>query len=101
MSRHIIAPEANQDLDEISNYFLACNLEAGERWFQAFNERCKQLVRFPEMGRGYPQIRSYLRGLPLEGFIIFYRVKDDVIEIMRVVSGRRNLGSLFADAEDE
>jgi toxin ParE1/3/4 len=40
MSRYIIAPEAVQDLDEISNYFLLRNVEVGERWFQAFSQKC-------------------------------------------------------------
>jgi toxin ParE1/3/4 len=43
MSRYIIAPEAVQDLDEISNYFLLRNVEVGERWFQAFSQKCQQL----------------------------------------------------------
>ncbi|MCY7272859.1 MAG: type II toxin-antitoxin system RelE/ParE family toxin [Phormidesmis sp. CAN_BIN44] len=58
------------------------------------------IVSFPEMGRGYPHIRSDLRGLSLKEFIIFYRFKDDV-EILRIASGRRNLESLFADTEDQ
>ncbi|MCY7276531.1 MAG: type II toxin-antitoxin system RelE/ParE family toxin [Phormidesmis sp. CAN_BIN44] len=67
MRRYIIAPEASHDLDEIGDYFLARNVEAGDRWFQAFNQRCQQIVSFPEMGRGYPHIRSDLRGLFLRG----------------------------------
>ncbi len=101
MRRYIIAPEASHDLDEIGDYFLARNVEAGDRWFQAFNQRCHQLVSFPEMGRSYSHIRLYLRGLSLKEFIILYRFKDDVVEIMRIVSGRRDLESLFADAEDQ
>lgn len=98
MSRYTIAPEAISDLDELSNYFLR-DVEAGELWFEAFNQKCLQLVQFPFMGRSYAHIRSDLRGLPLEGFIIFYRVQDTRIEIMRVVSGRRNLKILFTDDE--
>lgn len=53
------------------------------------------------MGRSYSNIRPDLRGVPLEGFVILYRVKDNLVEIMRVVSGRRNLGALFADMDDQ
>ncbi|NEQ64169.1 MAG: type II toxin-antitoxin system RelE/ParE family toxin [Symploca sp. SIO2D2] len=44
-------------------------------------------------------MRPNLRGLPLDGYIIFYRILDDGIEILRVVSGRRNLPSLFKEQE--
>jgi toxin ParE1/3/4 len=72
---YIIALEASQDLDEIGDDFLARNVEAGERWFQAFSQKCQLLARFPEMGRGYPYIRSYLRGLPLEDLLFFIVLK--------------------------
>lgn len=101
MSHYTIAPEAVQDLDEISNYFLPRNVEAGKRWFQAFNQKCQQLVKFPLMGRSYANIRLDLRGVPLEGFVIFYRVAGDRLEIIRVVSGKRNLDALFLDIIDE
>jgi toxin ParE1/3/4 len=38
-----------------------------------------------------------LRGLSFSGYIIFYRVGDNVIEISRVVSGSRDLEALFAE----
>jgi toxin ParE1/3/4 len=44
MSRYIISDEAIQDLQDISDYFLKNNLEAGEQFLQAFNARCRQLV---------------------------------------------------------
>lgn len=36
MSRYLISPEASQDLDEISDYFLSRSLEAGERFVNGF-----------------------------------------------------------------
>ena len=101
MSRFIIAIEASADLDEIGDYFLDRSVEAGERWFQEFNQKCKYLVQYPSIGRSYSDIRSYLRGLPLNGFIVFYRLKDDGIEIMRVINGRRDFDEVFADASME
>jgi len=47
------------------------------------------------------EIFSDLRGVPLEGFVIFYRVAGDLIEIMRIVSSKRDLGSLFSDVDDQ
>ena len=50
MNRYIIADEAIQDLQDISDYFLRNNLEAGEQFLQAFNARYFQLVKFPKLG---------------------------------------------------
>ncbi|MBD2496390.1 type II toxin-antitoxin system RelE/ParE family toxin [Nostoc sp. FACHB-280] len=99
MNRYVINILASHDLNEIAEYFAQNSLEAGEKFFQEFNRKCQQLVTFPNSGKSYAEIRSDLRGLTLEGYIIFYRVLDDGIEILRVVSGRRNLPSVFDGSE--
>jgi len=98
MSRYVINVLASQDLNEIADYFAENSIEAGERFFNAFNRKCQQLVAFPNSGKSYAEIRPGLRGISLEGFIIFYRILDDGIEILRVVSGRRDFPSLFEES---
>jgi toxin ParE1/3/4 len=98
MKHYIINILASRDLNEIADYFAQNSIEAGERFFREFNRKCQQLVIFPSSGKSYAQIRPDLRGLPLEEYIIFYRVLDDGIEILRVVSGRRNFPSLFEES---
>jgi toxin ParE1/3/4 len=97
MSRYVINILASRDLIEIADYFAENNVEVGERFFREFNSKCQQLVSFPRSGKSYESISPDLRGLSLDGYIIFYRILDDGIEILRVVSGRRNLPSLFSD----
>jgi toxin ParE1/3/4 len=97
MSRYVINVLASQDLNEIADYFAENNIEAGERFFQACNRKCQQLVVFPNSGKSYESIRSGLRGLSFEKYIIFYRILEDGIEILRVVSGRRDFPSIFEE----
>ena len=91
----LISPDASQDLDKIFFYFSSNNVEAGERFVIAFEKKCEKLLRFPNMGRSYQDIESSLRGIPLDNYIILYRLIDNNIEIVRVVSGYRNLEYLF------
>jgi toxin ParE1/3/4 len=51
------------------------------------------------MGRSYENISPFLRGIPVDGHIILYKVIEDEITIVRVVSGRRDLKSLFSSSE--
>jgi toxin ParE1/3/4 len=97
MSRYLINVLASRDLDDIAEYFVETNVEAGERFFQKFNQKGQQLVIFPSSGKSYAEIRTDLRGVSLDGYIIFYRILENGIEILRVVSGRRNLPALFTD----
>ena len=100
MSFYTLSDEAIQDLNQLSDYFLRTNVEAGEQLIQAFSAKCQQLTRFPKMGRSHAQIQPELRGLSLRGFIILYRTSGELetlkIEILRVVSGRRDLNAIFS-----
>ncbi|MBN3891655.1 MAG: type II toxin-antitoxin system RelE/ParE family toxin [Nostoc sp. JL31] len=98
MSRYVINILASRDINEIADYFAETSIEAGERFFSEFNRKCQQLVAFPNSGKSYAKIRPDLRGVSLQGYIVFYRVFDDGIEILRVVSGRRNFPSLFEES---
>ena len=100
MSRYFISPSASRDLNAIADYFLTRNVDAGERLFHEFNKKCQYLAQFPNLGKSYSYLRPDLRGLSLDGYIIFYRVVEDGLEIVRVVSGRQDLESLFSESDE-
>lgn len=93
--RYSIATSASQDLDQISEYYTSRSIDAGERLFQEFNRKCQNLVQFPNMGRSYSHILPMLRGLPLDGYIIFYQVTDEAVTILHVVSGSQDIETLL------
>jgi toxin ParE1/3/4 len=97
MKRYIISPETSQDLNAIADYFLSCNVDAGESFFKEFSKKCQYLVNFPNLGRSYEHLRAGMRGIPLDGYIIFYQVMEDGLEILRVINGRQDLEALFSD----
>jgi toxin ParE1/3/4 len=97
MAQYLINKLASQDLIEIADYFAASNVRAGEKFFNDFNRKCKQLVAFPNSGKSYDYIYSDLKGVPLSSYIIFYRLLEDGIEILRVISGRRDLFTAFQE----
>ncbi|MFN7338490.1 MAG: type II toxin-antitoxin system RelE/ParE family toxin, partial [bacterium] len=65
--------------------------------FRKFYKKCQQLVQFPKLGRSYSHIKPSLRGLPLDGYIIFYRVINETVENLRIVNGRQDLDALFSE----
>ena len=99
MSRSTISQTASRDLAKIIDYFSNLNIEAGERFIKEFEKKCKNLADFPNMGRSYEDVAPFLRGIPVDSHIILYKVIDDEITIVRVVSRKRDLKSLFSDYE--
>ena len=52
---------------------------------------------FPFAGRARDEIRPGLRSLAANIQIIFYRLKDDRPEIVRVLDGRQDIEEIFFD----
>lgn len=95
MKRLVITIDASRDLSEISDYFLEQSIEAGDRFVEGFGKKCQHLAEFPYLGRSYAQLVPGLRGIPLMDYIIFYEIVGEGIEILRVISGYRNLQTVF------
>jgi toxin ParE1/3/4 len=88
---------ASRDLEEISDYFLEQSVDAGDRFVEQFGQKCQHIARFPLIGKSYGQIRPGLRGVLLMDYIIFYSVSDDAVDILRIVSGYRNLQNILVE----
>ncbi len=99
MSIYSLTDEAIQDIEDIYNYLSDFSLDAAARFLDTFEQKCETIVRFPRMGRSYEKLESQLRGVPIDGYIIFYRPVDDHIEVIRIVSGYRKLESLFSESD--
>jgi toxin ParE1/3/4 len=55
---------------------------------------------FPLAGRARYEIRAGLRSLAAAPQIVFYRLKDDRPEIVRVLEGRQDIDEIFSDGEN-
>lgn len=98
MTRLIISPEASADLQEIGDFIARDNLEAAISFVILLNQRCNALVPFPGVGRKRDEIKVGYRSISEGEYIIFYRLKtDEVVEVMRIVHGKRDLGKALSD----
>jgi toxin ParE1/3/4 len=86
----ILAPEAEQDLDEIVAYIAKDNPAAAEKFGIHLIERIELLKSFPRLGRVVRGRRGE-RVLVEESILIFYRLDAGagVIEIKRFWHGAR------------
>jgi toxin ParE1/3/4 len=99
MSSYAFSDDAIQDLDEICEYIAQTNPDAASRIFDAIRERCKLVAGFPNMGKSYEKLSPRLREFIVDDYIVFYYPREDGIDVARVVSGYRDLESLFSDSQ--
>lgn len=97
---YVLTGKARQDLDEINDFIAVDDPQAADRFLDAFSRKSQMLVQFPEMGRRWDDIRPPLRSFPLGKYLIFYRLIDEGIEIVRVLSGYRDFEAIFPELGD-
>lgn len=75
--------------------------DAADHFLNKVNQKCKNLTTFPNMGRRRDELLEELRSFPGDDYLIFYRSIEEGIEILRVISGYRDLSRLFEEPFEE
>jgi len=100
MSYYFVSPQAAKDLVEINGYLFVGNPESADSFLTAITQKFELLANFPSIGRRRDELAPTLRSFPIDDYLIFYRPIEGGIEVVRVVSGYRDLEALF-DKQDE
>lgn len=99
MSSYSFSDEAVRDLDEICEYMGQNSPSAASKLFDKIRHQCKVVAGFPNMGKKYDMLAPGLRGFVVEDYIVFYYLREDGIDVARVVSGYRDLEKLFSNSD--
>jgi toxin ParE1/3/4 len=101
MKKAVFAPTAEADLEEIYDYIAADNPLAAVRFVARLEDLATQLARTPGMGRARPALLPNLRSFPLGNYLLFYRLTESGVEIVRVLHGARDVPTIFSALGDD
>jgi toxin ParE1/3/4 len=90
-----ISQTANADLLQIYSYLAPLNPTAAERLTHRIDRKFDELSRFPFIGRERSSLGPGLRSTVVGTHVIFYTVQSDLITIVRVIDGRRDIDEEF------
>jgi len=95
MKQFQVADSARGDLDEIWFYIAGDNPENADKLIRSITSRFSILASMPEIGRLREELAPRLRSFAVGNYVIFYRVIENGVEIVRVLHGARDLPPLF------
>lgn len=101
MASYRMSSKAEEDLLSIWRYIAESSPTSATKLVRAFHQHFTLLAENTQMGRARPDIAPELRYFPVKNYLILYRQIPDGVEVMRVVHGRRDLGSLFDTGDAE
>jgi toxin ParE1/3/4 len=95
-----LTDSAMREIEEITAY-LAKNygFSQSEQFIKKLNSKFSKIVQFPKIGKPRDEILPGSRMLSVDRYLILYAVIGDDVEILRVVSGYRDLSKLFTDED--
>ncbi len=95
---YCITPTANRELEELlHNLATIASFDTADRFLKRFNQKLTKIVAFPNLGKARPEWGNSYRSLPIDDYVIVYRVTEEMVEILRIISGYRDMDDLFTE----
>ena len=91
----ILSPEAEQDLVDIWVYIAEDSPVNADHYVDKLYDTGILLAENPGIGTERPDLMDELQSFPVDHYILFYRRKNDNIEMIRVLHASRDVYSLF------
>lgn len=91
MKRVHLTEIALSDLDEIWEYVAHDSVDRADRLVDTITAKCRVLERFPDIGRPRPELSFNLRSVPVGRYIVFYRNRDEQVDVIRIIDGFRDV----------
>jgi len=97
MADHFFSPEARLDLFEIWDYIAEDNISAADRVVLEIKDAITMLSMNPELGHVRKDLTSKsVRFWPVYSYLIIYNPATQPLEVVRILSGYRDLTVLLA-----
>ena len=92
------SPESLSDLDQIWNYYeRVAGRNAATKIVRQIDKVIATVEDHPFAGRARDELRAGVRSLAATPHVVFYRVVNDIPEIIRILDSRRDIDEIFSD----
>ena len=85
---------ALEDLTQHLEYIASQSKVGAVRWLEMVEAKCLLLRQFPEIGELMPRFGEGVRAAVVGRHIVFYRIIEDVVEVLRVLGGAQDAKNL-------
>ena len=90
------SPEAEQDLFDMRAYVRrVASAAVADKRLREIHHIGWLLGRSSELGKARDDVRAGLRSIPVDRYVLFYRITKEAVEIVRVLDERRDVDAIF------
>lgn len=97
MTDFILSPQARLDLIELWTFIAEEDVDAADRLLERIHEAILKIAEMPGIGHLREDLADEpLRFWPVNRYLIIYRSKIEPLEIIRILSSRRDIRALLS-----
>ncbi len=94
MPRLEYSGKAKADIKNNAGYIARDNEAAARKWTAKIRKKCRLIAKYPDLGDPRPEYGPGIRTTYVGSYVIYFRRKGDVLEIVRIIRGDRDVKSL-------
>lgn len=94
MPRLRYSDASKDDLKQIARFIAQDKPIAARQWIAQIREKCHFAARHPDIGDQRPELGENIGSTYAGSYVIFFRLTDGVVEIVRVIRGDRDTQTL-------
>ena len=102
MRRLVYLTAAQRDLVSILEYVAreSGSVAMAVGFTDRLQAHCAKLASLPGiLGRARSELRPDIRSSALGNYVIFFRYRDDVLEVVNILEGHRDIGAVFTESK--
>ena len=99
MRRLVYLAAAQRDLVSILEYITreSGSVAIGAAFSDRLQAQCARLAALPgTLGRARPELRPDIRSSAFGNYVIFFRYRDDTLEVVNILEGHRDIDAFFS-----
>jgi plasmid stabilization system protein ParE len=97
VTKYVLSPAAELDLDQIWEYIAEDNIEAADRWIAKLFDAFESLAQAPGMGHKREDLTPFpVLFWPVGAYLIIYRLQAEGIELVAVTQGARDIPAFLS-----
>ncbi len=87
MPRLWYSAASKEDLKEIARFIARDKPVAARQWVAKLRQKCRLAAKYPDIGDDRGDLGQGIRSVYVGRYIIYFREKDGMLEIVRIVPG--------------
>ena len=98
--RVVLTKTARLDLISVGDWLAERDRDFANAYVEKLMAAAMKVGEFPGSGVSRPQWGDAVRVRFVDRYVIAYRIRSDVVEVLRIVHGSRDLDRLFGATND-